>query len=133
MLDVKISVPKYDWERHQNPDDYIGLKVVDAYFNEDADRVTVTFEGGKVIYISDQGQCCCEHRYITCDDTFSKVIGGTWLGVEVKGVADDDGEYDVHEQAFVDLRTTFGTVTFTTHNEHNGYYGGFYLVVHEQK
>ena len=41
---------------------------------------------------------------------------------------DVETEYDVHEQMFVKLETTSGTITLTTHKEHNGYYGRFDLV-----
>jgi hypothetical protein len=41
--------------------------------------------------------------------------------------ADDiTGEYgEVHEQTFLKIRTNNGDATVVTHNEHNGYYGGF--------
>jgi hypothetical protein len=32
---------------------------------------------------------------------------------------------------FIDIVSTNGTITFTNHNEHNGYYGGFDLTISE--
>ena len=39
----------------------------------------------------------------------------------------------VHEVQFLNIETSLGIITFETHNEHNGYYGGFYIkaVYHE--
>jgi hypothetical protein len=40
-------------------------------------------------------------------------------------------EYDVHETCFVEVQATGGFITLVTHNEHNGYYGGFDPVIED--
>ena len=116
-----------------NAEEYVGQKVASAKLNTETDPeyVEIAFEGGKTIRIMDAGQSCCESRYITCDDDFASLVGGTLLGIETKSVPDIEGEYEVHEQVFIEIKTDKGSVTFTTHNEHNGYYGGFGLTIEE--
>lgn len=116
------------------PKEYIGRNIIKAQHCSDADpeRVEITFSDGVTIHIIDTGQSCCESRYITCDDDFSSLVGGKLVDIETKSAPDIDGEYgDVHEQVFIDIKTDKGFVTFTTHNEHNGYYGGFGLSIVE--
>lgn len=96
--------------------------------------VQLTFEDGTQIRIQDDWQSGNELRYITCDDDWNTLVGGHLLDVKSKCVAPIDGDYDrVHEQVFVDILTDKGFVTFTTHNEHNGYYDGFGLTILEEK
>ena len=86
----------------------------------------------KSVALYDAGQSCCESRYITCDDDFNNIIGGELLDIQVKKSEQVDGEWgDVHEIDFVEITTSKGFITFCTHNEHNGYYGGFALTVKE--
>ena len=45
---------------------------------------------------------------------------------------DDALESDeCHETTFVEVLTSAGFINFTAHNEHNGYYGGFYIRMRE--
>lgn len=115
----------------ESPDKYYGRKIIEADINED--RLRLKFDDKIIIKIWDDGQSCCEHRYITCDDDVSKLIGGALRIIEVvecKEVEDD--EYgECHEQPFINVGTEKITITFCTHNEHNGYYGGFGLSVTE--
>ena len=40
----------------------------------------------------------------------------------------EDDEYgNVHEVQFLVVTTSKGAFTIETHNEHNGYYGGFFI------
>lgn len=95
----------------------------------------IQLKTGKLV-ITDGGQNCCESRYITCDDDLPSYVGAKIVGMDVvpgpdvEIEADEDGwvSSDVHEQMFVKIETTEGTLTLTTHNEHNGYYGGFAVV-----
>lgn len=84
--------------------------------------------GDKVLVIQDDGQSCCESRYMTTDDDLGYYAGSTLIDV---GVADGPcgaGEYgDPHDQQFLNIKTSKGTFTMVTHVEHNGYYGGFWL------
>lgn len=90
--------------------------------------IRLSLAGGSVaLDLVDTGQSCCEHRYMTSDDDFAYYEGATLLGVEVKPGPDVEAKYDTHETAFLDIKTSRGVFTVVTHNEHNGYYGGFSL------
>lgn len=109
--------------------DYVGRSITAAELQDDAfgGRVFLTFEDGEKVRIFDDGQSCCERRYITTDDDLSDLVGHTLRHVLVKDGPEVEEEYEVHETCFVEIGTDVGCVTLTTHNEHNGYYGGFSL------
>lgn len=87
-------------------------------------------DNGTTIDIEDDGQLCCESRYATCDDDLTTLVGAKLVGVRVKEAKiTKEDVCETHEVAFLDVITTNGTVTLATHNEHNGYYGGFALRV----
>lgn len=88
------------------------------------------FDDGSAIRIYDDGQSCCEQRYMTTDDNVADLIGGIFLGCEVKSgpnVPDEGG--GEHEIQFLAVKTNTDVITFANHNEHNGYYGGFRIAV----
>lgn len=98
----------------------------------DEQRIKLTFDDNKRIEIFDDGQSCCENRYMKTDDDIHSLIGGKLLHITAKeGPEIDDGE--VHEQIFVEIATDKGFITINNHNEHNGYYGGFGLTIKEIK
>lgn len=100
----------------------IGKTIVSATMAENSLRFALA--DGQTLVLSDEGQDCCEHRYMTCDDDLSGFYGATLLEVEVRDAPSiDDG--DVHEVQFLVVKTSKGDITAETHNEHNGYYGGF--------
>jgi hypothetical protein len=110
---------------------YYGREIADASLSDDA--LAIHFTDGTRIRLTDKGQSCCENRYITSDDKAEELIGGKLVAIEVKDVAEKNGEYDdVHETCFVEVRTDKTTYTVVTHNEHNGYYGGFALDIAEE-
>jgi len=114
----------------ENPDKYYGRIIKDANINEE--RLLLTFSDGVSVKIFDDGQSCCEHRYITCDDEAKDLIGNKLMKIETADggeVGEDD--YEIHEQVFIKIITDKTTITLTTHNEHNGYYGGFGLSLTE--
>lgn len=113
----------------KNASDYYGKKIKKAELN--ADDFLIEFEDGTRIKISDNGQSCCEHRYLTCDDDLNSLEGNTLKGITVKYSDADSGDDDAHEIAFLEIQTDKNSVTFACHNEHNGYYGGFGLSVDE--
>jgi hypothetical protein len=95
------------------------------------DEIVLKFKD-KTVALYDSGQSCCESRYITCDDDLKSLIGGKLNNLQIKKSKEDEGEYgDVHEIDFVEIATDKGFITFCTHNEHNGYYGGFALRIRE--
>lgn len=117
-------------------DKYYGRKIKAAVFEKEADAFKITFEDDVTIRITDNGQSCCEHRFMTCDDDPASLVGGTLKhiivkeGPEPEKKEDDYGEHDV---AFLEVQTDQCAITFATHNEHNGYYGGFGLNISEEK
>lgn len=90
--------------------------------------LVITFTGDTSLSIWDDGRSCCESRYLTCDDALDDFIGAVFNQVEVNQAPDIETEWgEVHEQGFLIVTTSIGRFTVTTHNQHNGYYGGFYL------
>lgn len=90
----------------------------------------LSFTDGTGIRIQDEGQSCCERRWMHTDDTLSDFIGATLVGLELRDAPNIvDEESDVHEVQFLAVRTDRGTLTISNHNDHNGYYGGFALRV----
>lgn len=84
------------------------------------------FDDGYKMKLFDDGQSCCEHRYMTTDDKLSDFVGSQLLSAEVNEAPDiEDENGEAHEVAFLVVKTSIGVFTCETHNEHNGYYGGF--------
>lgn len=111
-----------------DPEKFYGRKIVAATVG--GDRLRLEFEDGEKIAVWDDGQSCCESRYMTCDDDLGVLVGGTLRKIEVKELKVEQGEYgDEHEIAFLEIATDSGFITVATHNEHNGYYGGFGLTI----
>ncbi len=84
--------------------------------------------GGKTIRVWDDGQSCCETRYLHSDDKPQDFIGATLVDFTLQDAPDREGGYDTHEVQFLRVVTDRGTFTVETHNEHNGWYGGFAVV-----
>lgn len=110
----------------------LGLRIVEASLDE---GLKLTCANGWVIVLNDEGQSCCESRYITCDDDVGSLVGGVFYGVRKSTARREwvanDKEYhgEVHEVVFIDVVTSVGSITLCTHNEHNGYYGGFDVTI----
>ena len=111
--------------RHET-DEFYGQKIIKAEIVDE--QLRLDLEDGVQIQIWDNGQSCCEFRYMTCDDEVQSLQGHTLSRIEAKDGPDEEGEYEeVHESVFVEVGTDDGFITITNHNEHNGYYGGFEL------
>lgn len=104
----------------------VGKKITDLSLGED-DALHFTFEDGYRMKLSDEGQSCCESRYMRTDDKLEDYIGGTLTDAEVREAPNVEDEYGEHEVQFLVVRTSKGDFTMSSHNEHNGYYGGFYI------
>lgn len=92
------------------------------------DELVFKFTDRTGVAIWDDGQSCCEHRYMTCDDDLTQFEGAILLGAEQKEVEFvRDDSYGDHEIKFLEVFTNLGSFTLASHNEHNGYYGGFSL------
>lgn len=89
------------------------------------DTLTLTMHDGTNVRLCDTGQDCCEHRYMTTDDTLADFEGAELRGAEVaSGGSRDDGS-ECHDIEFLRINTDRGDLVIANHNEHNGYYGGF--------
>lgn len=114
----------------QDPAKYYGREITAAVIA--GERLTLTFADGSEIQIWDDGQSCCESRYMKTDDAPDLLVGGKLARIEAKEAPDLKDEYGEHEQVFVEVATDKGFITLVNHNEHNGYYGGFGLTVTEK-
>ena len=102
---------------------YIG-KVISSLSLQD-DTLTIRFTDGTGVEVYDNGQSCCEHRYMHTDDDLSGVNGGVLYDIELRDVTCDESDWEVHEIQFLVVKTSKGEIVMSSHNEHNGYYGGF--------
>lgn len=82
-------------------------------------------DDGTSIALFDDGQSCCENRYMTTNDDLTGFVGSTLLSAETRYAPNVEDEYGEHEVQFLLVTTSIGVITLETHNEHNGYYGGF--------
>jgi hypothetical protein len=111
-----------------DPGEFAGLTIQNARMHNDKLYLTL----GTTVAIFDNGQSCCEHRYMTTDDDLQSLIGHELRRIESKpsGIEQANDEYGgEHETVFIEVGTDVGFVTIVNHNEHNGYYGGFGLTI----
>jgi len=101
----------------------LGREIASAKFEDDT--LSLAFTDGTSAQLWDGGQSCCETRYVTTDDDPVTLVGNCIVSITTKPGPCEDVDYTVHEQVFVEVQTTGGFITLVTHNEHNGYYGGF--------
>lgn len=101
-------------------------KVIQKLYLKD-DALHFVFDDGYHIKLWDDGQSCCEDRYMRTDDELNDFIGSTLLDAAIKEGPEIEEKYDVHETEFLIIKTSIGEFTMTSHNEHNGYYGDFWI------
>lgn len=105
----------------------LNKKIINIEFiknDEIEDHILITTKTGK-IKLFDDGQSCCESRYMHTDDNLKDFIGATILKFQLKDGPEIEED---HEVQFLEIDTTKGPITFANHNKHNGYYGGFAIV-----
>lgn len=129
MRSVGDSIIYYELDG-KNASEHYGKKIKSAIMTEKT--LSLTLDDDKTIYVWDDGQDCCEHRYMTTDDDVQSLVGNILIRIEAKDAACSAERWDVHEQVFVEIGTDKGFITIVNHNEHNGFYGGFSLTVTEQ-
>jgi hypothetical protein len=97
----------------------------------DSDYIRIALACGYVLHVMDAGQSCCERRYLHTDDDLGSMVGETLTQIYVLDAAikEEVGSDAEHEVQFVHIVTNRQHVVVETHNEHNGYYGGFALRV----
>ena len=106
--------------------DSLGKTIKEVCLSGDA--LHFQFEDETKIKIFDDGQSCCEHRYMVTDDDLSVFSGEKFIDVELKSAPNIQDENEEHEVQFLEIKTDKGSFVMATHNEHNGYYGGFSVV-----
>ena len=57
------------------------------------------------------------------------VVSSGWSGCVRVRLASSEHNEDCHEVQFLEVKTSKGSFTMSSHNEHNGYYGGFSIEV----
>ena len=102
----------------------IGKIIAELNLGQD-DALHFVFDDGSKIKLFDDGQSCCESRYMRTDDNLEDFVGAKLLGAEIKEAPSEPDEYGEHEVEFLEVQTDRGVFTMASHNEHNGYYGGF--------
>ena len=110
----------------------IGKRITAITLNDadDPNHLDIALEGGG-ISVLDDGQSCCESRYMTTDDTLADFVGATLTDIGIRNAPNVEDPYGEHEVQFLIVRTSLGDFTVETHNEHNGYYGGFAVVIRD--
>ena len=93
----------------------------------DDDELRIKFSDGSGIRVFDDGQCCCEERYMTTDDILSDYVGAKLSGMEIKDAPSTEEGLYCHDVQFLEVQTDRGSFTMSSHNEHNGFYAGFSL------
>jgi len=102
----------------------IGRKIVQVKLEDNS--LTLTFDPSLAIELYDDGQSCCESRYMRTDDDPSDIVGHVLMSIET-APAPSIGSDEDHDVEFLRIITNRGLLVISNHNEHNGYYGGFCL------
>lgn len=92
-------------------------------------ELRLSLDDGYALRIWDGGQSCCESRYMRTDDDLASFVGAEvreFILREAPSISDEYGD-EMHEVQFFVIETDKGNITFSNHNEHNGYYGGFWM------
>lgn len=95
--------------------------------------IIITFKDALSITFYDDGQQCCEDRFITCDDNLDDFVGSAYLDYEIVEIAPLYDYEDSEDIQFLNIKTDRGVIQFVTHNNHNGYYSGFNIVVEDDR
>ena len=128
MLGVGAMLHLMGGGSRHSADEFYGSRITKAELA--GNRLLLTLDDERKIAIFDDGQSCCESRYMTTDDDPSSLVGHELRRIEAKSGPTEDEEYGgAHETCFVEVGTDAGFITLTNHNEHNGYYGGFGLTI----
>lgn len=111
----------------------LNKKIKKVWLDQGANKLQFEFEDNSKLSLWDDGQSCCESRYMRTDDDLTEYDGATLIGFELKEAPPIADEYGEHEVQFLDIKTDKGIFQMANHNEHNGYYGGFWVVAELKK
>ena len=102
----------------------IDKKIADLEISEE--ELIFTFTDGTRMKMFDDGQSCCETRYMHTDDDLKYFVGAQLWNAEVReGPAKQVECGEEEETQFLVITTSKGQFTVVNYNIHNGYYGGF--------
>lgn len=111
----------------------IGQKISKLWLDPgDDNALHFEFEDGRKGKLFDDGRSCCESRYMRTDDELGYYVGSILLGASVQDGPNEPDEYGDHEVQFLKVTTDRGVFTMASHNEHNGYYGGFWVIYQDE-
>lgn len=133
MINISKWDSRYD-ELCTLQEQVVGKVIRQVSIREDErgdNTLEIHFEDDTGIGFFDDGQSCCESRYMSVDgDDLTEFVGAKYVEAFVKDGPEIESEYgDVHEIQFLEVRTSKGSITVSAHNEHNGYYGGFSITI----
>lgn len=119
-------------------DDYkeaLGKEILSVAIVGD-DTLEIIFTDDSKLRVVDEGQSCCERRYMNTDDDVDYYAGSIFTGLDVDSGGyhnQTEDEYDVEETQFMKVHTSRGTFTVVNYNAHNGFYGGFSIRTYYRK
>lgn len=105
----------------------LGKRIKGIKLDEDKNELIFTFNDKTKLIIWDNGQSCCEDRYMRTDDKLKEFINAKLIGLEIKDGPSQDDDRGCHEIQLLDVKTSKGIFQMANHNKHDGYYGGFSL------
>lgn len=120
-----------NWDINENKiiNSFVGKRIKEISM---ADNVlALYFHDGSCLEFWDNGQDCCEHRYMVSDDDLSSFIAMDFMKAEVKDGPTIDEGGPIQEIQFLEITTSRGSFTIANYNDHNGYYGGFDISVRD--
>lgn len=105
----------------------LGKTIADAKLENDT--LTLKFTDGTSLSFSDERQSCCESRWMHTDADLPYYSGAVFTDVSLESaeIAPPEGS-DVYDAQFLHIHTNKGILDAVTHVDHNGYYGGFWIV-----
>lgn len=93
----------------------VGKQITSAYKSDN--QICINFIDNSKLLIFDDGQSCCEHRYLTCDDYLEGMIGEFFSSISTTCCDNLDSSEDMyHEVRFVTIYTNRDHYTACTHN-----------------
>lgn len=92
-----------------------------------SNQLIFTFNDDSRLILLDDGNQCCEERFLTTDDDLSMFIGDQLVSIIEKDFLEKHDTGETAECLILEVQTNKGFFSFQCHNIHNGYYSGFNL------
>lgn len=98
------------------------------------DILRLTFDDGSILSLRDAGQSCCESRWMSTDADLPYYAGAVLQDISLASaeIAPPEGS-GCYDAQFLQVHTSKGILDAVTHVNHNGYYGGFWIVATLEK